>query len=74
MYVQLNMLICVPVSTEKELLLLKIPILGSFISKVYLAQFTQAVALLTTTKVPLLNSIQLVKKMIRFVLLQEASR
>jgi len=52
--------------------LLKIPILGSFISKVYLAQFTQAVALLTTAKVPLLNSIQLVKKMIRFVPLQEA--
>lgn len=53
-------------------MLLKIPILGSFISKVYLAQFTQAVALLTTAKVPLLNSIQLVKKMIRFVPLQEA--
>lgn len=52
--------------------LLKIPILGRFISKVYLAQFTQAVALLTTAKVPLLNSIQLVKKMIRFVPLQEA--
>lgn len=51
---------------------LKIPILGSFINKVYLAQFTQAVALLTTAKVPLLNSIQLVKKMIRFVPLQEA--
>ena len=53
-------------------LLLKIPVLGSFISKVYLAQFTQAVSLLTTAKVPLLNSIQLVKMMIRFVPLQEA--
>lgn len=51
---------------------LKIPIFGTFISKVYLAQFTQAVALLTTAKVPLLNSIQMVKKMIRFVPLQEA--
>lgn len=53
-------------------LLLKIPVLGRFISKVYLAQFTQAVSLLTTAKVPLLNSIQLVKMMIRFVPLQEA--
>ncbi len=53
-------------------LLLKIPVLGRFITKVYLAQFTQAVSLLTTAKVPLLNSIQLVKMMIRFVPLQEA--
>jgi type II secretory pathway component PulF len=52
--------------------ILKVPILGTFIAKVYLAQFTQAVALLTTAKVPLLNSIQMVKKMIRFVPLQEA--
>lgn len=52
--------------------LLRIPILGTFIIKVYLAQFTQAVALLTTAKVPLLNSIQMVKKMIRFVPLQDA--
>lgn len=53
-------------------LVLKIPVLGRFITKVYLAQFTQAVSLLTTAKVPLLNSIQLVKMMIRFVPLQEA--
>ena len=52
--------------------ILKVPILGTFITKVYLAQFTQAVALLTTSKVPLLNSIQMVKKMIRFVPLQVA--
>lgn len=53
-------------------LILRVPILGAFITKVYLAQFTQAVALLTTAKVPLLNSIQMVKKMIRFVPLQDA--
>ncbi len=51
---------------------IKIPVLGTFMTKVYLAQFTQAVTLLTTAKVPLLNSIQMVKKMIRFVPLQEA--
>ncbi len=38
--------------------ILKVPVLGPFISKVYLAQFTQAVTLLTTAKVPMLNSIQ----------------
>jgi type II secretory pathway component PulF len=53
-------------------ILIKIPIIGPFMTKVYLAQFTQAVTLLTTAKVPLLNSIQMVKKMIRFVPLQEA--
>ncbi|WP_163408502.1 type II secretion system F family protein [Flavobacterium ajazii] len=52
--------------------LVKIPVLGAFMTKVYLAQFTQAVTLLTTAKVPLLNSIQMVKKMIQFVPLQEA--
>jgi type IV pilus assembly protein PilC len=52
--------------------LLKIPILGSFTNKVYLAQFTQALALLTTAKIPILNSIQMTKKMIRFVPLQDA--
>jgi type II secretory pathway component PulF len=51
---------------------LKIPVLGLFISKIYLAQFTQAISLLTTAKVPMLNSIQMVKKMIRFVPLQDA--
>lgn len=52
--------------------LIRIPVIGPFMTKVYLAQFTQAVALLTTAKVPLLNSIQMVKKMIRFVPLQDA--
>ncbi|MFS4469625.1 type II secretion system F family protein [Maribacter sp. 2210JD10-5] len=47
-------------------MLLKIPYIGSFISSVYLAQFTQAVALLTSSKVPMLHSIQMVKEMIDF--------
>lgn len=53
-------------------LALRIPVFGPFISKIYLAQFTQAVALLTASKVPILNSIQMVKKMIGFVPLKEA--
>lgn len=52
--------------------ILKIPVLGPFTTKVYLAQFTQAVSLLTAAKVPMLNSIQMVAKMIRFVPLQNA--
>ena len=52
-------------------MLLKIPVFGKFIKKVYLAQFTQAVSLLTSSKIPILNSIQLVSKMIQFVPLQE---
>lgn len=53
-------------------LVLRVPVLGKFVSKVYLAQFTQAVTLLTASKVPMLNSIQMVKKMIQFVPLQDA--
>ena len=53
-------------------LILKIPIFGSFTAKIYLAQFTQAVSLLTMSKIPMLNSIQLVSKMIDFIPLKEA--
>jgi len=56
----------------KDKFLLKIPFIGSFITSVYLAQFTQAVALLTSSKVPMLSSIQMVRKMIDFLPLNEA--
>ncbi len=56
----------------KDSLLVKLPYLGNFVKSVYLAQFTQAVALLTSSKVPMLNSIQLVNKMIDFHPLNEA--
>ena len=46
--------------------LLKIPLIGAFIRKVKMAQFTQAITLLTGAKVPLLNGIQLTKKMIGY--------
>ncbi|MGP1994241.1 type II secretion system F family protein [Zobellia laminariae] len=57
---------------NKDYFLLKIPYLGQFIKTVYLSQFTQAVSLLTSSKIPMLNSIQMVKKMISFIPLQEA--
>ena len=56
----------------KDTLILKIPFFGNFIKTVYLSQFTQAIALLSASKVPVVNSIQLVKKMIQFYPLQDA--
>lgn len=57
---------------KKDYVTLKLPYVGNFVRSIYLAQFTQAVALLTSSKVPLLNSIQMVKRMIRFYPLQDA--
>lgn len=56
----------------KDHIILKTPYLGNFVKTVYLSQFTQAVTLLTASKVPVVNSIQLVKQMINFHPLQEA--
>jgi len=50
----------------------RIPFFGVFVTTVHLAQFTQAVSLLTSSKIAMLQSIQLVKKMIHFTPLNEA--
>ncbi|TPN87675.1 type II secretion system F family protein [Aquimarina algicola] len=50
---------------------LRLPILGNYFQRIYMAQFTQAVSLLTMAKVPLVDSIDLVKNMINFYPLQE---
>ncbi|PQJ76528.1 type II secretion system F family protein [Polaribacter glomeratus] len=55
-----------------SLILLKTPLIGEFIRKVKIAQFTQAITLLTGAKVPLLNGIQLTKKMIGYFPLEVA--
>nr|WP_299381240.1 type II secretion system F family protein [Allomuricauda sp.] len=60
------------IKRQKDFLLLKIPFVGEFIKAVYLSQFTQTTALLISSKVPMLNSIQMVKRMIRFIPLQSA--
>jgi len=57
---------------RRDYLILKVPYLGNFLRLVYMAQFTQAVALLTTSKVPMLNSVQMAKKMLQFYPLQDA--
>jgi type IV pilus assembly protein PilC len=54
------------------LLLLRVPLIGAFIRKVKIAQFTQAITLLTGAKVPLLNGLQLTKKMIGYYPLEIA--
>ncbi|MDC8005213.1 type II secretion system F family protein [Aureisphaera galaxeae] len=50
---------------------LKIPTLGNYFRKVYLIQFTQAMALLTNAKIPVVNGIALVREMIRFYPLEK---
>ncbi len=50
---------------------LRIPALGNYFRKVYLIQFTQAMALLTNAKIPVVNSIALVRDMIRFYPLEK---
>lgn len=45
---------------------IKIPVLGSYIKKIYLIQFTQAMALLTNARIPVVSGIALVRDMIRF--------
>lgn len=57
---------------SKDRFILKLPFIGPFVRAIYLSQFTQAITLLTASKVPLLNSIQLVKHMIGFYPLQQA--
>lgn len=51
---------------------LKIPVFGNYIKKIYLIQFTQAMALLTNAKIPVVNGIHLVKNMIQFYPLEQS--
>ncbi|WP_299223890.1 type II secretion system F family protein [uncultured Psychroserpens sp.] len=56
----------------KTAILVKIPFIGNFMKTVYLSQFTQSMMLLTASKVPIVDSINLVKKMIDFYPLTKA--
>lgn len=53
---------------------LKVPVFGNYIKKIYLIQFTQAMALLTNAKIPVVNGIHLVRNMIQFYPLEESLR
>ncbi len=48
------------------MLILRLPIFGSIILKIYLARFSNSMALLISAKVPILRAIQLVRQMIKF--------
>lgn len=56
----------------KDKFVSRLPFIGDFVKTVHLSQFTQAVTLLTASKVPVVNSIQLVKQMLNFYPLQDA--
>jgi len=51
---------------------LKIPVLGNYLKKIYLIQFTQAMSLLTSAKIPVVSGIHLTKRMIRFYPLEKS--
>jgi type IV pilus assembly protein PilC len=53
-------------------LLLRIPLFGKIIKKLYLARFCFSMELLTSTKVPILKAIQLQRKMIGFYPIEKA--
>ena len=57
---------------SRDQVILKLPYIGNFVRKTYLAQFTQAISLLVSAKVPVLRSLSLVKKMIPFYPIEEA--
>lgn len=50
---------------------IRIPVLGTYIKKIYLIQFTQAMALLTNARIPVVSGIALVRDMIRFYPLEK---
>lgn len=54
--------------------LLRIPVFGVLIKKVYLARFCQSFSLLLSSKTPLVQSIDLVEEMIGFYPFEEAMR
>ncbi len=47
-------------------ILLKIPFIGKLVAKIYLSRFCQAMSLLISSKVPLINALDLVKNMMNF--------
>ena len=53
-------------------ILLKIPILGNYLKKIYLLRFTNTMMLLTRSKVPMISGIAMVKGIIGFYPLEKA--
>jgi len=53
-------------------IILRIPVLGNYLKKIYLIQFTQAMTLLIGAKIPVTESLSLIKEMIRFYPLEKS--
>lgn len=47
-------------------LILKIPLLGELLNKIYLARFCQTMALMTSARIPLITALELMEKIIGF--------
>jgi len=47
-------------------IMVRIPVFGALVKKIYLARFTQAMSFLLQSKVPMLSALDLVKKMVSF--------
>lgn len=47
-------------------LLMRVPVIGQLVRQIYLARFAQAIAFLLSAKVPLLNALDLIQKMVGF--------
>jgi type IV pilus assembly protein PilC len=53
-------------------LLLRIPVIGEIVRKIYLSRFANTMSLLIGSRIPLIQSIQLVRQMLRFYPVQES--
>lgn len=67
------LIICLKVISKKKWyyrligkIQLTLPVLGNYLKKIYLIQFTQAMALLTHAKIPVVNGVAMVRDMIHF--------
>ena len=60
------------VAMYSDRFILKLPFIGNFIKMVYLIQVIQAMVLLASARVPIVNSIALVRKMVAFYPLHDA--
>jgi type IV pilus assembly protein PilC len=53
-------------------LLLKVPVIGAIVQKIYLSRFAGTMALLVSSKIPITRAIQLTRQMIQFYPIEES--
>jgi len=62
------------VKKNSGILVLYLPVIGPFVKKTYLTQFIHTMMLLTNSKVPIINGLNMVEKMVDFYPLQNSLR